>query len=102
MQKNEQSLAPFSVLLAGMLWGLTGIFVRHYNELGLNSLDIVGIRSIVLVIGSIIICNMTVGGALKRSTAEEIFDLFLKLREKDGIIQTKHFYHIFRKDRNYG
>lgn len=40
-------IAPFLVLLAGILWGMIGIFVRQLNEIGFTSMDIVAIRAIV-------------------------------------------------------
>lgn len=43
---GKKKLAPVAVLLAGMLWGSMGIFVRRYNAEGLDSLQIVGIRAI--------------------------------------------------------
>lgn len=38
--------APLLIILAGCLWGTMGLFVRHLNALGLNSMEIVEIRSI--------------------------------------------------------
>lgn len=38
--------AAFLVLLAGMLWGIIGLFVRQLNILSFSSLDIVGIRAV--------------------------------------------------------
>lgn len=34
------------VFLAGILWGTMGVFVRRYNSLGLDSLDIVAVRAV--------------------------------------------------------
>ena len=39
--------APFLVLLAGILWGTMGLFVRTLNGKGLNTMEIVALRSIV-------------------------------------------------------
>lgn len=39
--------APFLVLIAGILWGSMGIFVRKLNAAGLKSLDIVALRAFV-------------------------------------------------------
>lgn len=54
--KRGQSLL---ILLAGTLWGTMGIYVRRYNEEGLQALDIVAIRVvltfIILLIGLICI-----------------------------------------------
>lgn len=40
----KKKLAPFYVLLAGVLWGIIGIFVRGFGERGLSSMQIVAIR----------------------------------------------------------
>lgn len=42
----KQKIAPLYVLGAGSLWGLMGIFVRHFNTLGLGSLEIGALRMI--------------------------------------------------------
>ena len=42
----KQKLAPLYVLGAGSLWGLMGMFVRHFNDLGLGSLEIGELRMI--------------------------------------------------------
>jgi len=42
----KQKLAPLYVLGAGSLWGLMGMFVRHFNGLGLGSLEIGELRMI--------------------------------------------------------
>ncbi len=39
-------IAPFLVLLAGILWGMIGIFVRRLNVLGFGSMEIVTLRAI--------------------------------------------------------
>lgn len=36
----KKTFAPLFVLSAGTLWGVMGIFVRHFNSLGLGSLEI--------------------------------------------------------------
>lgn len=41
-----KKLAPFLVILAGCLWGTMGIFVRHLNAIGLQSMEIVEARSV--------------------------------------------------------
>ncbi len=46
-----KKLAPFLVILAGCCWATLGVFVRHLNEIGLQSMQIVEIRSILTVIG---------------------------------------------------
>ena len=40
-----KKLASGMVILAGILWGSMGIFVRKFEECGLGSLDIVAIRA---------------------------------------------------------
>lgn len=51
-----KKFAAIFILIAGMLWGCLGIFVRFLNGYGLFSLDIVFIRSIVtcIVMGLVI------------------------------------------------
>lgn len=39
-----KKLSVFFVLIAGILWGCIGIFVRQYNEIGLSSMQTVVIR----------------------------------------------------------
>ncbi len=46
-----KKLAPFLVILAGCLWGTMGIFVRHLNAIGLQSMEIVEARSVLTVAG---------------------------------------------------
>ncbi len=41
-----KKLAPFLILLAGILWGIIGFFVRKLNYLGFGPFDIVFIRAI--------------------------------------------------------
>jgi drug/metabolite transporter (DMT)-like permease len=45
-----KKIAPLFVLIAGMLWGCLGIFVRKLNGCGLFSMDIVFIRAVVTCI----------------------------------------------------
>lgn len=40
-----RKLAPFLVLLAGILWGTMGIYVRKLNALGFTTIEIVALRS---------------------------------------------------------
>ncbi len=40
-----KKLAPVFVLLAGCCWATLGMFVRHLNELGLHSMEMVEIRA---------------------------------------------------------
>lgn len=39
--------APFFVLLAGILWGMMGIYVRRLNAAGFTTIEIVAVRSVV-------------------------------------------------------
>lgn len=41
-----KKIAPFLVLLAGILWGTIGFFVRVLNSAGLSSMEIVMIRAV--------------------------------------------------------
>lgn len=50
--------APIMIILAGMLWGSMGIFVRNLNAAGLHSMEIVSLRSVVtaVVMGIFLLC----------------------------------------------
>lgn len=57
MSENKQlekiqvnKVAPIFILIAGILWGCLGIFVRKLNEMGLYAMDIVSLRAIVTCI----------------------------------------------------
>lgn len=45
-----EKLAPFFVLLAGILWGTMGIYVRRLNALGFTTIEIVAVRSVVTAV----------------------------------------------------
>lgn len=45
-----KKLAPIFILLAGVLWGSMGIFVRRYNAHDLSSMEIVALRAVVTVV----------------------------------------------------
>lgn len=45
-----KKLAPFLVILAGCCWATLGVFVRHLNEMGLQSMEIVEARSVLTTI----------------------------------------------------
>ncbi len=49
----KQSAASLSILAAGSLWGLMGIFVRHFNALGTGPMEIGMIRVVtgLLIVG---------------------------------------------------
>ncbi len=42
--------APYFILASGVLWGTMGLFVRQYNNKGMDSLEIVAIRAMVTVL----------------------------------------------------
>lgn len=42
--------APFFVLLAGILWGMIGIYVRNFQAQGFTSLEIVAVRTLVTAV----------------------------------------------------
>ena len=46
--------APFLILLAGILWGSMGLFVRTLNGQGLASMGIVSLRAIVTAVSMLI------------------------------------------------
>lgn len=45
-----KKLSVFLVLIAGILWGVIGIFVRHFQELGLASLELTLVRAFISAI----------------------------------------------------
>lgn len=47
---TKKKMAPIWILIAGILWGCLGIFVRRLNALGLVSMEIVALRAIVTCI----------------------------------------------------
>lgn len=46
-----KKIAPLLILLAGVLWGCLGIFVRKLNTYGLYAMEIVHLRAVVTSIG---------------------------------------------------
>lgn len=46
----KQKAAPLCILAAGILWGTMGIFVRHFQSLGLSSLEIGTLRTLMGVL----------------------------------------------------
>jgi len=44
LQNFSKKIAPLCILLAGIMWGTMGIFVRKLNELGLVTMNIVALR----------------------------------------------------------
>ena len=47
---NHKKIAPLLIIAAGCLWGTMGLFVRHLGAMGLGSMDIVELRSILAVV----------------------------------------------------
>ena len=45
-----KKIAPLLIILAGCLWGTMGLFVRHLNQMGLASMEIVTLRNILAVL----------------------------------------------------
>lgn len=45
-----KKFAPFLVMLAGILWGTMGLFVRRFNDWGLAAMQIVELRSILAML----------------------------------------------------
>ncbi len=45
-----KKVAPYFILASGVLWGTMGLFVRQYNNKGMDSLEIVAIRAMVTVL----------------------------------------------------
>ena len=41
-----KKIAPLLIILAGALWGTMGLFVRHLNDVGLQSMEISALRNI--------------------------------------------------------
>ena len=49
MHMTRTKLAPFCIILAGCLWGSMGLFVRRLGAMGLDSMEIVELRSLLAV-----------------------------------------------------
>jgi len=47
-------IAPFFIIIAGMLWGMAGIFVRAFAKIGITSMEIVVIRATITAISVIV------------------------------------------------
>lgn len=56
---RAKQTAPLLIMLAGILWGCMGIFVRELNQLGLKSMDIVALRAVftTLMLGLFLMVN---------------------------------------------
>ncbi len=51
MNKSQKNLPALSILLAGSLWGVTGIFVRIINAAGLDNFQLMFFRSVITAVG---------------------------------------------------
>ena len=60
-----KKIAPFLVLLAGILWGTIGFFVRVLNTAGLSSMEIVMIRAVTTTILLFVYLTITDKSLLK-------------------------------------
>ena len=49
-----KKFAPILILVAGILWGSMGLFVRTLNAQGLASMDIVGLRAVVTAVSMLL------------------------------------------------
>lgn len=47
---NHKKIAPLLIIAAGCLWGTMGLFVRRLGAMGLGSMEIVELRSILAVV----------------------------------------------------
>lgn len=47
---TKKQIAPFLIFAAGCCWGCMGLFVRRFDRAGLDSMDIVLIRSVITVL----------------------------------------------------
>ena len=47
---NRTKMAPLFIILAGCLWGSMGLFVRRLGTMGLGSMEIVELRSIIAAV----------------------------------------------------
>ena len=65
--KNEknQLVSVLLIILAGILWGSMGIFVRRLNAWGISSMEIVLLRSVVTCLCMLLIILVTDSGKLK-------------------------------------
>ena len=60
-----KKLAPLFILIAGILWGCIGLFVRPLNAEGLSSMEIVMLRSIVTCLAMLLFLLCTNRSKLK-------------------------------------
>lgn len=63
--KHKKKLSSIAVLCAGILWGSMGIFVRQFNAVGLQTMNIVGLRALGASFFLLIILGLTDRKSLK-------------------------------------
>ncbi len=56
MKKNNELIGVIFVLVAGMLWGTTGIYVRWFSKLGLSSLQITVFKMCIAAVVLLLFC----------------------------------------------
>lgn len=54
MEQKRNNLAVLFIVVAGIMWGCIGLFVRPLKENGLNSMDIVALRAYVTLISMLV------------------------------------------------
>lgn len=59
------NLSPLWIALAGILWGIMGIFVRRFNGFGVTSMSVVFLRSLFTSAAVLIFCFITDRKSLK-------------------------------------
>lgn len=65
MKKNNELIGVIFVLIAGMLWGTTGIYVRWFSKLGLSSLQITVFKMCIAAVVLLLWCLLFNREALK-------------------------------------
>ena len=65
MNKNSELIGIIYVIIAGMLWGTTGIYVRWFTNLGLSSLQITVFKMFIAAIVLLLFCAIFKRDALK-------------------------------------
>lgn len=65
MKKNSELVGVIFVLIAGVLWGTTGIYVRWFTKLGLSSLQITVFKMFIAAAVLVLWCLMFDREALK-------------------------------------
>lgn len=63
--KKKVDLSPLWIAIAGVLWGLMGIFVRRFNEFGVTSMSVVFLRSLFTSLAVLLFCLVTDRKSLK-------------------------------------